>query len=234
MKHHFTLYLLALLLPGTAKAAVILTVTSNIPIPQNHAGLYLNVFTGATAGSEPVNWNLEPWMNPFQGGVYVGNSLYLRPVIKGADQIVNLAPGTMIDNTRTYAPGQSGSDKHMGPAADQFQPNSIGYIGFQMQSSPTADICYGWLQVTFNNTGAGSITSYAYETIPGQAIAAGFPIPEPSGALLLCAGAAAALSRRRPLGVPPLGDLPRTASPNRPKVKLQLPTLGVPPLGQCL
>jgi hypothetical protein len=198
MKSLPCLHLLALVLPSLAPAAVIFSGTVNLPIPQNNAGLYLNVFTGATAATKPVDWTTAPWVNPFQGGVYVANSVYLRPAIKGADQIENVIPGTQIGSTMTYTSSYSGSDKHMGPGADQFRPNTTGYMAFQMQASPTADINYGWLEVSFNNTGAGTVTSYAYESVAGLALPAGIPVPEASQTMLLGIILVSTLRRRRP------------------------------------
>jgi hypothetical protein len=186
----------------STNAAIIYVPNANIPIPQNMHGVYFNVFTGETVTSStaPGSFDTAPWLNPFQGGVFVGTSALFCPIITGADQIVNVASGAMIDSSQTYAPpAASGSTTHMGPpGGNQFQPATPGYLGFKMQTSPTSDTYYGWMQVSFNNTGGGSILSYAYENSPSTGIAAGFSaVPEPSRALLLMLGAYGLLLRRR-------------------------------------
>jgi hypothetical protein len=180
-------------------AAIVFVESPTIPIPQNIGGVYLNVATGSTSASEPGNWSSAPWLNPFYGGVYVGSSDLFRPVIVGSDQIVNLSAGSVVDGTQNFAPPvSSGSTTHMGAAANQFQPNTPGYIGFQMKTSPTSATYYGWMRVSFNNTGAGSILSYAYESTPSTGITVGVSaVPEPSRALLLMLGALSLAIRRR-------------------------------------
>ena len=188
------------LMPVSARAAVFYTDNADIPIPLNIDGVYLNLATGSTASLEPGSYNTAPWINPIFGGVFVGNGALANLAITGSDQLLNLSYGTMIDDSLAFTTGESGSSTHMGPAANQFQPNTPGYIGFQMKASPTADICYGWLQVTFNNTGSGVITRYAYQSTPNTAIATGFSIaavPELSRALLLMLGIAGVTLRRK-------------------------------------
>jgi hypothetical protein len=188
-----------LLLVAAPAQAIIIFYDSPIPIPLDGNGVYLNLFSNATTGSEPGSFDTAPWINPFQGGVYVATSALICPVIVGADQIVNLASGTMIDATQTYAPpAPSGSASHMGGSAGQFRPNTPGYIGFKMQASPTSDTYYGWMSVSFNNTGSGSILSYAYESTAGTGIVAGATaVPEPSRAVLLLLASVGLLLRRK-------------------------------------
>ena len=69
----------------SAHAGVTYSGYQNIAVPENFDGLYLNVTTGATAFSQPSDWNSSSWINPFFGGVYTGSSALLRPVITGSD-----------------------------------------------------------------------------------------------------------------------------------------------------
>ncbi|MBK8039612.1 MAG: PEP-CTERM sorting domain-containing protein [Verrucomicrobiaceae bacterium] len=197
-RHLLAFVVLTFAIRHTADAAIIY-VSSSTPIPYDSGGVYLNPSSGLTAGSQPGTFDTAPWINPFQGGVFVASSGLFCPIITGSDQIVNVAGGSMIDSSQTYAPpAASGSSTHMGPGGNQFQVNTPGYIGFQMKSSPTSDTYYGWMQVSFNNTGGGSILSYAYENSPGTGITAGFSsVPEPSRAMLLMLGLGAALFKRQ-------------------------------------
>lgn len=143
------------------------------------------------------------------GGVDIANSDLLRPVVLGTganpEQIVKLAAGTVINAGSNFVAGESGSTTHVGPAANQFQLGSAGYLGFAFGTTVGGPDYYGWAQVVIDNTGAGSIVDWAYESTAGTAIMAGqiAPVPEPAtlAAGLLCLGAAA-LRRRR--GAPPV------------------------------
>lgn len=197
MKHALSLLLLA---AASARAAVVVT-TLNAPIPLTFEGLHLNPYTGATSTASSVpDWNTSPWINPFFGGVYIASGDLLLPIITGTDQIVNLAAGTVIDGSLAHTLAESGSTTHFGAGAGQFQAGVAGYIGFRMQPVAGGPVHYGWIKATLNNTGAGVIESYAYESTPGEPIAAGATVsgaPEPSRAVLFLAGATWGLLRRR-------------------------------------
>jgi hypothetical protein len=185
-----------LLAAALAQGATIYSGLQNIPIPLNFDGMYLNIFTGATSTTLPGDWNSAPWINPFFGGVDIGNDALLRPVITGADQVVNLAPGTVISSTSNFATGESGSSTHVGAAANQFQIGTPGFLGFAFESTPGGPTHYGWLQFTVNNSGAGILEDWVYEDLAGAAIEVGVG-PEPARAILLLLGLGALAARRR-------------------------------------
>jgi len=202
MKRHLALSLLlwlAAVLPAV-RAAVVYSGVEDIAIPQNFAGVYLNISTGATAPSEPGTWSTAPWLNPFFGGVGIGNSALLQPIVTGTAQIVNLPAGTTIGAGANFVLGESGSSTHVGPAANQFQPGVEGYIGYQFQlpGGGGADY-YGWLGIQVNNAGAGTITDWAYQNTPGAGVAAGslLVVPEAGTALPGIALCGVYLMRRR-------------------------------------
>ena len=207
MKRRLLIFLSALL-PVTmpaGRAAIVYSGVQDIAIPQNFNGVYLNIVSGATAFSQPGSWNTASWLNPFFGGVGIGNSALLLPFITGADQIVKLSAGATIGSGGNFAPGESGSSTHTGPAANQFQIGTAGFMGYKWQPPGGGFDYYGWLRMEVNNVGAGKITDWAYESTAGVSILAGAgalaPIPEPAQAcqmmLLALPGAALLLRRRR-------------------------------------
>lgn len=185
-------------------AGIIYSGPEDIPIPLNFEGQYLRIDTGATSAVYPADWATAPWINPFFGGVYVANSPLLRPVITGTDQILNLATGTVISSTSNFVAGESGSSTHMGTGPGQFAMNAPGLIGIAFQMAPGGPDYYGWIKMTFSNTGDAEINSWAYEDVSGVAIAAGDigAVPEPGtacfGILLIAVGLA---KRRRAAGL---------------------------------
>jgi PEP-CTERM motif len=183
--------------PG--RAMIVYSGIQDLPIPLNSEGAYLQIHSGATAAAFPLDWATAPWINPFFGGVYIGNSPLRRPVITGTDQVINLAPGVSIGGGSNFVSGESGSTTHVGAGAGQFALNVPGYLGFTFAPTVGGPDHYGWLQIEIHNTGPGKIISWAYEDTPGASIEAGAPVvPEPGSlALLALAGAGLTLRRRR-------------------------------------
>jgi len=175
-----------------------------VPVPVDFEGVYLRLDTGATASVFPVNWETAPWINPFFGGVAIGNSPLLRPIITGADQILNLAPGTVIDGTGNFVAGESGSSTHVGPGAGQFDLGVPGYIGFVFKATGGGPDYYGWLGLEIDNAGAGQLIDWAYEDAAGTPILVGDfgAVPEPGTALfgLVVLVSAGLRGRRRAVG----------------------------------
>lgn len=192
---------LGLLIPA-ARATIVYSGVQNIPIPLSSGGVYLNVQSGTTAASEPATWATEPWINPFFGGVAIGNSVSLLPVITGADQIVNLALGTPINNGSGFVSGESGSSTHTGPALNQFQIGVTGYIGYKFQwPGGGGQDYYGWMGINVNNAGAGAIVNWAVQNTPNASIQAGVTgVPEPGTVIFGMACAAVGLFRRKRSG----------------------------------
>ena len=200
MKNILALSLVFLAMVPLAPGAVIYSGVQNLGVPQSPDGLYLNVYSGATAGAQPGSWNTAPWLNPFFGGVYIATDDLLLPVITGADQIVNLAAGTMIDGTSTFASAESGSTTHVGGGPIQFQlATPGGYMGFAFRQTVAGPVYYGWLQLTINNASAGTIKDWAYESVAGAGIVVGATTgaPEPSRVIVIIFGLASVFLRRR-------------------------------------
>lgn len=164
------LWLVALLCGVTTRGAVIYSGYQEIAVPLNFDGVYLNLVTGATSSSEPADWAAGPWINPFYGGVYISNEALVRPVITGTDQAVNLSSGTVISSASAFAAGMGGSTTHVGTAPGQFQVGIAGNLGFQFEAAPAAASRYGWMNLTVNNTGAGTINGWAYDDTSGSMV----------------------------------------------------------------
>ena len=189
--------LLALATASASHAGIVWSGPMNVPVPFNFDGVYLNPFTGATAATQPADWNAAPWLNPFFGGVDIGSDALLRPVITGADQVVNLGVGETISAASTFAAGESGSTTHVGAAANQFHLGTPGYLGFAFEPALGGATYYGWAQLTISNTGAGTLHDWAYENAAGTAIRVGaVAVPEPGTALFGLALLGTALTRR--------------------------------------
>lgn len=142
----------------------------NIAVPQTLEGVFLNVFTGATAFWEPPTWTAAPWLNPFFGGVYIATDALLRPVITGTDQIVNLGTGTLVSSGSTFVAGVNGSWSHVGAGVNQFALGTPGNLGFEFEATSGGTTLYGWLNTTINNTPDGVIRDWAYDDEGGSII----------------------------------------------------------------
>lgn len=106
------------------------------------------------------------------------------------------------------SPGGS-STSHLGTWNDDFSAVT-GYLGFALNDG--SGISYGWVNLTMNHTGSGTINSFGFESDYGKAISAGDTgpqgpsgeikydsVPEPAPLALLAFGAigVAGLRRRR-------------------------------------
>ena len=153
------------------RAATIYSNLQDISIPANFAGVYLDIDTGATSTSAFTGWDI----NPFFGGSVIGNSPAFQPVRIGTsnlDRVLNLAPGTVIAGSLTYASGFGGSGnighQHIGVGADQFQVSTEGYLGFKFTLNGGGGAKYGWMRVTLTNNAAGAlIRDWGYDDAGG-------------------------------------------------------------------
>ena len=196
MKIHSLLPLVLLFAATTAaRAGIVYSGIRDVPIPVNFTGVYFRLDTGLTSLTAPSDYNTAPWLNPFFGGTGIGNGALLRPLITGADQILNLAAGAPIGSTGNFTAGASGSSTHVGIGAGQFVLDRPGYIGVKFRSTPTGLDYYGWVNVELHNSTPGRIISWAYNDVPGAALAAG-AIPEPGTACFGLGLILAGLSRR--------------------------------------
>lgn len=199
----FMFVILTCLLPHSAQSAVVYSGIQNLSVSQDLGGLYLNVtlpgFT-TNGGTQPASWATAPWINPFFGGVSIGNSELLLPNTDGAGRNLKVAIGSIVNNTLDFAAGEAGSTTHVGAGADQFQLGAQGLLAFVMQETVGGPNRYGWMRIIISNTGAGTIVDWAYDNSASSIIAGNtgtMLIPEPSRMLLLLGGLQGLLLRRR-------------------------------------
>lgn len=179
--------------PQNAEAALV-QVTPGVPIviPNDIDGIYMNVVSGAFAGSPPpAGWDINPY------SAAAGNFNLWGPTANtwfavGGTQF-NLPFGTPIS----------------GPLASFFRPGGGTNIGTQLNLNSNQNCFgfrftnenggtnhFGWMQLQVGATAADrAIVSYAYDNTPDAPVACG--VPEPGSLGLLALGAVGLISRRR-------------------------------------
>jgi hypothetical protein len=188
--------LLAFGLAPTAQGAIIASGVVDVALPQSFfAGVYVNILTQVTSTTQPVDFDTAPWIGFDFGGIDIINGDALRPVATGS-QVVNLTTADSVGSASPVALGANFSDAHTGPAASQFTAAAPGYVGFAFSPTVGAPVQFGWAKITINNTAAGTLHEWAYETNPGTAIQVG-AVPEPGGTALSLLAAALLTTRRR-------------------------------------
>ncbi len=174
---HFPLFSAILLsgpFLGQTQADTIYSNLQNIAIPTGFDGVYLDVDTGTTGIAEFAGWDI----NPFFGGVAIGNSPAFQPVRAGTDildRVLNLAPGSVISGGLTYSSGYGGSgdvgSEHIGAGGDQFQVGSDGYLGFKFTTNGGTTPLYGWIRMSLTNNIAGAlIKDWGYDNAGGSIV----------------------------------------------------------------
>ena len=207
MKHPIYLAALAaglsLLAASTASSAVLYFAGPAIPIPTTVDGVSINLETGASANTNDL---AGAHVNFTWGGAVVGNDAdssatvpIFQPVRTGTgifDTIDNLAAGTAVDASSTFATGYGGSGDPNAHLGTTFTVGTSGYIGFSIETAGGTN--YGWMRVTLQpNVAGGFVHEWAYELTPGQALEVGSVIPEPSTGLLALLAAGGVLFRRK-------------------------------------
>jgi hypothetical protein len=208
---------LALVEPARAD---IITVTTPIPLNCCNNQYTWNGFTPLVInGKDVLNFSNSFTIFPtgrVPSGVATGQTLRILPsrgVAPGAGVLVGpLAKGALIGPRQPFAgsaflEGVGGhATSHGGFVRGGTGPwyGKSGYLGFKFLSN--SKTYFGWAHLIPPTAGGrgprgGSISEFAYDTVPGQAIEAGqtSAIPEPGTLSLLALGAAgvAALRRRK-------------------------------------
>ena len=136
----------------------------NVAIPTDFDGVYLNIDNGAASAGEFAGWDI----NPFFGGVGVGNSASFQPARTGSANdapIRALGFGAQVNGSLTFSTGQGGSSGHLGAGANQFGIGQEAFLGFRFSTDGTSGPFHGWMRVLFTaNTNGGVIKDWAYES----------------------------------------------------------------------
>ena len=214
------------LFAATAQAAITHVDPVDIVIPTDFGGIYIDLNAATTSGStesgsaasdsytisysEPASgdWDVNfifggagmihnESINVYREGGGTDNlsavsnlagSLGLNVLIDG-DPIGSAQP---LDVASFGGSGAYPADSYMGAGSHQFTSGVDGYIGFVLDENTTP--LYGWMRVTLNDDGTpGLVKEWAYSDAPievGQ-------VPEPTITLMLLAGPACLLLRRR-------------------------------------
>ena len=183
--------------PQQADASIVYSGLRNLALPVTDGSqLYINFVTGATGTGAVAlpDWDIAP----YGGGLRNQSSYSLVTVLLGADT-AGLASGVTISNASNLAAASGGVQNVLIPSGStsyigfKFNPDSL--VGFDT-SSPTN---FGWVRMTTNTGGGGTVIDWAYESTPGVAIAAGATssVPEPSALACLAMGAFGLASLRR-------------------------------------
>jgi hypothetical protein len=182
---------------GLAHGAVIYSGIRNEVIPANDTGIFVNPLSGIVTTTVPADPDTGTWVNLFFGGTAIGTTISIEPAIlslatgNGDGLVRRLNEADLIGTGLTYASGMNGSENHTGSALGQFQANLSGYLGFRI-TTEGGDIRYGWLRITVNDLGAGTLHDWAFEDTNGTPIV----VPEPSLSLLFLLALAPPVFRR--------------------------------------
>lgn len=183
--------------PQQSEGAIVYSGVQNLALPATTgAQLYLNFVTGATASGAAglADWDIAP----YGGGLKNQPSYSAATVLLGADT-ANLASGTAINSASNLAAATGGIQTVLIPNL------TTGIIGFKFNPASTNGFTaasigtltnFGWMRMTVNSGGGGTIVDWAYESTPEVAITAG-AVPEPSSLACLAMGALGLATLRR-------------------------------------
>jgi len=182
-----------------ADAYIVWSGITNINIPSNVDGVYLNVITGqsGSSGSSVAGWDVNPYGG--SGLQFFGSSGggYLRGLGSSSTLVDNLAFNTVIGASQSFGSGVGGVET---TGATAFNPNSTqNLVGFRFVNEATGGTHYGWMRIQLWS-GPGiqprAIVEYAYESVAGASINAGV-IPAPGAIALLGLSGLVGVGRRR-------------------------------------
>ena len=168
--------------------AVVINFTTPIAVPNNFAGVYINLLTGANA---PTTAAVPGWdFNPFGSSstlafFFNGTPPNSNGGVAGTSTgpYLNLPLGSVISAASTFSANTSSLQ------TTAFQSTGTSRLGFRFFNEATSAINYGY--VTMQTTGPlgfpATVTGWSFEN-NGGAITV---VPEPASALMLSMGALA-------------------------------------------
>jgi MYXO-CTERM domain-containing protein len=184
----------ALCAAGAANAAIV-TWNSNLAIPANIDGLYINVETQQTgsSGASVAGWDINPFGSTTLSFYSpVGYIPYVRTESSGP--LSSLALGTTISSASSFTSSTLAAIDNTGVGSNGWMTNAINYFGFRFKGADNQErYGYGVMQVGATAT-TRTLLSVAYESTAGASIAVG-AVPAPGAIALL--GLAGLAGRRR-------------------------------------
>jgi len=176
-----------------ADAAIVYSGPVNIVIPNNDAGIYMNLVTGATGAAPVAGWDINPYSASATGfnlwGATTTTWMFTGPAVAEGNYVHLL--DTVVNAASSF--GRPGSSVNVGT---QVALSAGNFFGVQFTNESTSAVNFGWVRIAFGATASErAITGYAYEdTGAGINIAA---VPEPSVLGLLATGAFGLFAARR-------------------------------------
>jgi len=121
----------------------------NINVGNNIDGVYFNIVTGATAlgGAGAPGWDTNPYNNGSGFTIFSPSVPAGQGAVGAAGAAIALAPGAVIDATRTFLAGQA--------TAVAFQSAGDRYYGVRFLNEATAAPNFGYVLVR-NSAGTGT------------------------------------------------------------------------------
>lgn len=161
----------------------------------NNDGI-VNLPLGFRIGPTLVSHGFHPAnlaTNHLGGGPSVIDPIFVR----GASLKWTTVPSFQVTHSSVWS--------GLGSGANEFQPDGLGYIGFQFSKAASSDLYYGWAKVQLiSQYGTVSILEAYYEDIPNRSIRVGdtgAAVSETTSTMgLLALGAAGLAAYRRRCG----------------------------------
>jgi len=189
-----------------ANATIIHSTASNLAVPNDLNGLYINVVSGASAGNTVAGWDINPFTQSGNSlNWFVGSSGTRMAFYTGLPNAVgNLDIGNVVGPSASFAANNNILSSVFGASAGQWDLNATNYFGFQFTGDDSL-LHYAWgSMIVGANSGVRSIGDIYYESATNTAITVGDTgstppgtVPEPTTSLLLAAGAAGLMAFRR-------------------------------------
>lgn len=172
-------------------AAIVYTDVPDVTITQGQGPIYLNLDGVGQNEFAVAAFNSSIRVNPYNVGgqqskVLTSGSYYVNSFLAG----VSIGPGAAEASGARFGGRQVGGDFY----------NFVGtgkFVGLKWDIGG-GDFQYGWARIDVlpDNAGTATLFSFAYESTPNTAIAAG-AVPEPATLSILAAGGGAVALRRR-------------------------------------
>lgn len=170
--------------PSGAKAEIIYSGPLTLAVPNNVAGIYLDLVTGTTNTSFFTGYDINPYGSGSSGLTLLAGAgaSYVAPAV--GDTPSALLPGAYIGSADFFTSNST---------ATNFKVTGTEFLGIKFVNTATGGTDYGWIQ--FQTTSAtgfpATILGYAYNNTTGDPILAGqtTAAPEPGVTAILGLGA---------------------------------------------